>query len=272
MIVIVPVDGFSRFQTSVISRDQNLNFSGCPADVILMLKLLLLFAFQVASPGEMACVGSIQEQRVPVDVYIAGVESEGVTTFATPGEILYLNGSGVSFLKPGSTQRVIRPEGKVRDGRTDAAVGIYYKDIGTIRIESVDQESATARVFLSCEGMLKGDLVIPGAPKSAVEFNGELSRDVTPVPRGLSSSILLARDDARQLAAGHFCFIPVGTRDGVKPGDRFTIFRPAPSFNPRDMATAGSGADLSANLKYSIAAGILPARSSSNANRTTIFS
>jgi len=193
----------------------------------------------------MACVGSIQEQRVPVDVYIAGVESEGVTTFATPGEILYLNGSGVSFLKPGSTQRVIRPEGKVRDGRTDAAVGIYYKDIGTIRIESVDQESATARVLLSCEGMLKGDLVIPGAPKSAVEFNGELSRDVTPVPRGLSSSILLARDDARQLAAGHFCFIPVGTRDGVKPGDRFTIFRPAPSFNPRDMATAGSGADLS---------------------------
>jgi len=53
------------------------------------------------------------------------------------------------------------------------------------------------------------------------------------------------------LGAGQFCFLGVGGRDGVKAGDRFTIFRPYHGFNSQDMDTAGTGM----NLTYSTARG-----------------
>ena len=201
----------------------------------------------------MACVGSIQEMTVPEDVYVSGVEGEGIETIATPGQILYLDGPGVAQLKVGTVQRVVRPEGKVRDPRTRTALGTYYKDVGTVQIEAVYEESATARVLLSCEGMLKGDAVIPSEPRVAVEFNGALSNDVTPVPRGASSWILLAKDDLRALGAGNICFIGLGRRDGVKAGDRFTVFREHPSFNSQDMETVGTDTESS----YSPVRGII---------------
>lgn len=193
----------------------------------------------------MACVDSIREMNIPEDVYVAGVEAEGVATLAAPGEILYLNGPGASALKPGSVQRVVRREGRVRDKRTDTALGVYYKDIGTIRVEAVEGGEAIARVMQSCHGMLKGDVVIPETPRSAVVFEGALSSDAMLVPNGLSSSIVLGKDDAKQLAAGHFCFISVGKRDGVQPGDRFTIYRPHPSFDAKDGDALRLGVDQS---------------------------
>jgi hypothetical protein len=206
-----------------------------------MLTLLLLFAFQVASAREMACIGSVQETRVPDDVYIAGVAEEGLTTSASPGQILYLNGPGISALKAGTVLRVMRPEGRVRVRKSKSRSGIYYSDIGTIRIQSVDSKSATASVLSSCSGlMVKGDLVVPSAPKPVVEFVGNKSTAQTPVQGGLSSSILFAKDDVQVLGAGNFCFIPLGKRDGVKPGDRFVVFRQQSKYNPQDMNVLGT--------------------------------
>jgi hypothetical protein len=214
------------------------------ADLIDMLTLLLLFAFQVASAREMACVGSIQEMKVPEDVYIAGVSDEGTSTIASPGQVIYLNGPGISALKAGTVYRVIRPEGRVRDPKTSLRVGTYYKDIGTIVIDSVETKSAAARVMTTCNGMMvKGDVVVPNTPRSAVEFSGDKSNALTSVKGGLTSSILFAKDDVKEMAAGTFCFIPLGRRDGVKPGDRFVVFRSYPSYNPQDMNVLGISAD-----------------------------
>ena len=147
-------------------------------------------------------------------------------------------------MKPGSVQRVIRPEGKVRHPSTNRRLGVYYKDVGSIRVEAVDQKHATARLLTACEGLLKGDIVVAGTPKPPIKYSGSMSNDLTPLPRGgISSSIFLAKDDARELATGHFCFILAGKRQGVQPGDRFTIFRPHPKFNGNDMVMAGTAAD-----------------------------
>jgi hypothetical protein len=212
-----------------------------------MLTLILLFAFQVASAPEMACVGSVQEMKVPEDVYIAGLFDEGTSVIASPGQILYLNGSGVSALKAGTVYRVVRPEGRVRDPKTKSHLGTYYQDIGTIQIESVEPGSATALVMTSCKGMMvKGDLVVPGVSRPQVKFSGTKSTALTSVPGGLTSAILFGKDDAKEMAAGSFCFIPLGRRDGVKPGDRFVVFRQQPGFNSQDMNVL----DTTANSTY----------------------
>jgi hypothetical protein len=209
-----------------------------------MLTLLLLFAMKVALPSEMACVGSIQEGILPLDTYVAAVRKEGQATLAVEGQILYLNGAKVSSLKVGDILRVVRPEGKVRDPLAGGSLGYYYRDMGTIKVGTVEGKQATARVLTSCQEILKGDVVLPFAVKPEVEFSGEMSSDTTVLPeQGLASSILLGKNDLRQLAAGSICFLGLGARDGVRAGDRFIVFRPYPKFNSGDMAFAGNHAD-----------------------------
>lgn len=194
----------------------------------------------------MACIGVLQDAPVPSDLHIAGVQREGQAAFAVEGQYVFLNGPRVSSLKVGDIQRVLRLEGKVHDPWSGNPRGIYYKDIGTLRIETIGPGQATARVLMSCQGMLKGDWVVPPAPRAKVEFSGDFSTATTPIPsNGLVGSILLGKGDARELAAGSFCFIGVGARDGVRVGDRFSVFRPYPSFDPKDMDADGKGADAS---------------------------
>ncbi len=207
---------------------------------------MLFLALQVANPNEMACVGFVQDPLMPSDVFVAAVQNEGISAFASQGQILYLNGPKVASLKAGDVRRVVRPEGRIRHPLTRDHLGIYHKDLGTIHIETVGLKSATARVLLSCEAILKGDLVMSAAPKTAVEFSGSLSNALTPIPEeGLVGSIVLASHDVRKIAAGHFCFISLGGRDRVKPGDRFAVFRPHPSYNPKDLSVDGKGTHAS---------------------------
>jgi hypothetical protein len=207
-----------------------------------MLTLLMFFALQVTTAAEIACLDSISDVPVPSDLYIAGVELEGVGVLATQGQLVFLNGPGTGLLRVGEVKRVIRPEGKIRDPLTGSELGAYYRDLGTIRIEAVNSGSATARVVFSCSEMLKGDLVRPYISKPAVQFSGNMSNALTPIPENAPEGLILAgKNNLNQLAAGQFCFIGLGGRDGVKPGDRFTIFRPYPAFNPGDMMMAETG-------------------------------
>jgi hypothetical protein len=181
-----------------------------------------------------------------MDLYIAGVEEEGTLSMSTAGQILYLNGPGVASLKTGTVQRVVRPEGKISDPISGAKMGIYYQDIGTIQIEAVEQESATARVLTACRAMLKGDLVTSHSEKPGVEFGGKQSNALTPIPQnGLVSLIIVGKDDIQEMVAGNVCYIGLGGRDGVRAGDRFTIFRPYPEFNSHDMIVGAARASTS---------------------------
>jgi hypothetical protein len=208
-----------------------------------MLTLLLLLALQVTTPGEMSCVGSVLDFAIPADLYVGGAEQEGTMALTIQGQLVFLNGPRVRLLKVGEINRVIRPEGRIHDPLTGNGLGVYHTDLGTIRIEAVNQDSATARVVYSCQGVSKGDIVVPFTPKPVTTFDGDLSTPLTPIPeKGVFSSVLLGKDDLRYLAAGQFCFIGRGWRDGVKPGDRFTIFRYYNSFDDKDMTVANAGA------------------------------
>jgi len=211
-----------------------------------MFTLLFLLALKVTVPAEMACVGTIQDLVIPMDLYISAVQEEGTKTFASEGNIVYLNGPGTAGLKIGDIRRVVRPEGTVRDPSTKALLGTYYKDIGTIRIEAVEKKNATARVLLSCQAMQKGDLIVADAKKSALEFDDKVSNAVTQLPQdGVVGSIVLGRDDVKEIGAGHFCFITLGQRDGIGIGDRLTVFRAFPEFSSRDLEIAGEGTNVS---------------------------
>ncbi len=211
-----------------------------------MLQLIFLLALKVTVPGEMACVGFAINSILPMDLYIAGIQKEGAATMAVQGEIVFLNGPNVSSLKVGEIRQVVRPEGKIRDSLTGVGLAVYYNRLGAIQIEEIAGKTATARVLSSCGGIIKGDLVIADTPQPIVEFNGEMSCETTPIPeKGFASSIVLGNNDARELAAGQFCFIAAGALDGIHPGDRFIVVRPHSKYDPGDRDVEDEASDAS---------------------------
>jgi len=208
--------------------------------------LFVTLLFQLLTPEELKCIGFIHDSLLPMDLYISGTEREGIQTLSTSGQLIYLSGKDTASIKPGDIFWVVRPEGKILNQLSQEIIGIYYKELGTVKIEAIDKESATASVILSCNVMLKADILIPQANKPPVKYAGQHSNRITPYPEGgLASSIILAKDDLRLMAAGNICFIGAGARDGVKLGDRFTIYRPHPPINPKDLAVVGKGKGLS---------------------------
>jgi hypothetical protein len=212
------------------------------AAIILLLGLMA----QIVTPIDTTCIGFISEVRIPMDVYIAGTEIEGSMSASVTNGLLYLNGPGIQQLKKGDIYQVVRPEGEVADPYSREHVGTYYKELGTARIEQGGKDYAVAIVASSCQHMIKGDILVPPAPKAAAGFQGKLSDRLTPfVENGLQSYILLGKDDLRELAAGHFCFIGIGSENQVKAGDRFTIYRVQPPLNPQDLAADGQQMNVS---------------------------
>jgi hypothetical protein len=204
-----------------------------------MITLLLFLALQVTASVGPVCIGSVVNYKMPADLYIAGVEQEGTAILASPGQIVYLNGPGTGLLKVDEIKSVIRSEGMVRDPSNGTSLGLYYKDLGAVRIVSIQDGVATARVIQSCCEMIKGDLVVPSKEKPKIDFQGELSNDLTPVPpNGLTGLILLSKDNLQELSKGQVCFINLGSQDGIKTGDRFTVFRPNPPFDRREVGIA----------------------------------
>ncbi len=208
--------------------------------MVTIVLATVLFA-GAAIQDESACLGFIDRSLLPMDVYVAGTEFDGFSSLAEQAEIIYLNGPGLGTLRAGGTYLVVRPEGYVKHPETKAPVGIYYRELGTVRIETTGSQYATALVVTSCRSIMKGDLVISLEQRASVPTKVEPTDRLTPAPDGaLASVVVLGLDDRRELAAGHVCFIGVGARDGVRPGDRFAIYRPQPPFNARDLAVAGS--------------------------------
>ena len=144
-----------------------------------MLTLFLLFAFQVSSPRKWPVSDRFRRRKYRMMSTLQAFRTREplpavrVRCF-TSMVLVYPSKSGTAY-------RVMRPEGRVRAPKAKSRSGIYYKDIGTIQIESVQSKSATARVLFSCQGMMvKGDLVVPSTQRPVVEYAGNKSSDSLP--------------------------------------------------------------------------------------------
>jgi hypothetical protein len=206
--------------------------------IVLFLGLLASSTAQ----QESSCLGFIQDTFLPMNVYVAGIESEGSRALAVQGQIVYLNGPGLGSLRPGASYLVVRPEGRVKDPLTGKSVGIYYRELGTLKVETAGAKSQTASVVATCRTIVKGDLVVPLQQRLDVRPGSQPAGRLSTVPEsGLASDIVLGLDDRRELGAGDICFIGVGTSDGVRAGDRFVVWRSQPGFDRQDLAVGESG-------------------------------
>jgi hypothetical protein len=203
--------------------------------------LIVGFMMQVLTPNETVCIGFISESTLPLNVYIAGTEEEGLRALATLGSLVYLNGPGVSALKKSENYSIVRPEGDLQDPYGNRLFGTYYRQLGAIRIENPGTDAATGIITTICRPIAKGDILLPIKTIAPVTYKGKLTDRSTPFEEGLTSTLLLGQDDLKMLGTGQFGFIGLGSAEGVQPGDHFIVYRPQPSFDPIFLHSTGAG-------------------------------
>ncbi|HEU4390114.1 MAG TPA: hypothetical protein VFV34_20090 [Blastocatellia bacterium] len=186
----------------------------------------------VAKRTDIYCTGFISELPPRADLELVGAEKENIKSVFSQGDIVYLNQGRQSGLYPGAVYYVVRPIGKFHHPFKNKLLGYYVRELGMVRVLEVHDHTSTAEVTVSCDMMTFGDLLKPfeTVPAPPAPNSG-------PLPRygegtgGTTGQIVLSPLFHEWLGANQIVYLDLGNRQGIRPGDQFTIFR---SINRRE--------------------------------------
>src|SRR5262249_33974357 len=120
----------------------------------------------------------------------------------------------------------IRPLGEINHPFTKKKLGVYVRELGLVRVLETQAKTSTAEITVSCDTIEFGDLLKPYEA-----YTGPGPRDARPLPRyaegsgGVTGQIVLSPGYREYISANQIVFIDLGHRQGIEPGDYFTIYR-----------------------------------------------
>ena len=192
-------------------------------------------SMRVAERNNLYCAGYVQ--TAPLDVkhrLMAGVE-EADKFYYAGNDVVYLNAGGESGMKVGDMLSVVRPRGRVETRWTqkNGGLGYYVQEIGAIEVIRVKRDVAVAKVKVSCDNFLLGDVLVPTEVRTAPEYKQREALDLYADPSGKAlGRLFMARGNGDLIAQEFVVYIDLGQEDNVKPGDYLTIFRWLGDGNP----------------------------------------
>ena len=190
---------------------------------------------RVAERNNLYCAGYVQ--KGPLDVkhrIVAGVE-ETDKFFYSGNDVIYLNAGGESGLKAGDMLSVVRPRGQVQTRWTQkgGGLGFYVEEVGAIEVVRVKRDVAVAKVKVSCDNFLLGDVLVPTEARVAPEHQQREALDLYGDPSGKAlGRLFMSRGENDLIAQQFVVYIDLGEEDNVKKGDYLTIFRWLGDGNP----------------------------------------
>ena len=205
----------------------------------------------VARGNDLYCAGYIRSTEPTSQFKIIGAEEETRITRLVQGEIVYISTGGAQNVRPDMLFSITRPMGKFHSpyqrtgGKT---LGIFVHEVGVLRVLEVQGQTATARIVVSCNEAQLGDLLMPFTERRApvTDISNPLPR-YQPTSGQKPGRIVLQRELREFIAPRDVVYVDLGTENGVKVGDKFTIFRQKPddanifNFNDDDVVIRQSG-------------------------------
>lgn len=182
----------------------------------------------VVSGNNLYCAGFIQTASVDTSYEVVGARKEADKQTFSQGDELYINAGASRNVKVGDTFSVIRPRGRVESRWTKKRnVGFFVQEVGMVEVVRVKPEVSVARVKMSCDNLLLGDLLQPVPQRTSPKFTARPALDLFGDSSGKASGkILMARDGFELLGREQIVYIDLGAEDSVKVGDYLTIYRP----------------------------------------------
>ncbi|MFN7947862.1 MAG: hypothetical protein U0Z53_21105 [Blastocatellia bacterium] len=194
---------------------------------------------KAAIGNDLYCAGFINSRPSPNYFQIVGAEFENTRAHFGQGDVVYLNAGRAQSVEEGMLFSIVRPRGDFRSpfkhtsGQRD--LGVYTSELGVLRVISVQQDSAVARIIFSCNDIQFGDQLraFEQRPSVTTELSAPLPR-YQPTSGKKPGRIVLQREQKEVLSPRDVIYIDLGRDNGVNPGDKFTIFR----YFPDDANTA----------------------------------
>jgi hypothetical protein len=179
------------------------------------------------------CSGFVADQKVPDGIaIISGEQSNYKITFSR-GDLIYINRGQDKGVRVGDRFAVVRP---VEDpnrvpwfkwqAKLLKAMGTEYKDTGQVTVVNVQPKVSIAQITFSCGYMQRGDIVLPYQDRPEPPFKDPTPFDHFAPVSGKPVAMVVAGLDFTQLYGKlQTIYVNLGTKQGVKVGDYFRIFR-----------------------------------------------
>jgi hypothetical protein len=180
----------------------------------------------VARRADIYCTGYISDTAPANSLQVIGGENEHMQNTFSQGNVVFLDRGRESGVHSGAVYYIIRPLGLVRHPFTKKRLGHFVRELGMLRVLEVQDRTATAEILVSCDQVELGDLLKPYE-----EMKAPVAREGRPLPRygegsgGVRGRIVMSPQLREYFSANNIVYLDLGDRQGVNPGDYFTIFR-----------------------------------------------
>ena len=168
-------------------------------------------------------IGFIREEPAVANASI--LKMKGDKTLISKDDIVYLKqeNDAPDALIPGSLYSVFEIlESPIKDNISEDYIGMQHNIKGVVEITEILQENpmiAEGRVTSAFQEINIGDLLMPYKRRSP-------KITLTQSPEGIDGKILVTQKHATIFADGTIAFIDKGEKDGIQPGQRYSIYYP----------------------------------------------
>jgi hypothetical protein len=168
-----------------------------------------------------ACGPRASYEPPATGISVGGSLTEAKGVYA-PWHRLVVNGGSEDGLKAGQeyfVRRVVRPREPLKRGEKELHA---ITTAGWIRIDETQARRSIASVVHECDGISPGDYLEPFSVPSVP----------TPLPEGKADfaepgHVLFGAERQTIGGSGSMVLIDQGSKHGIQPGQRFTIYRPS---------------------------------------------
>ena len=182
--------------------------------------------------GDMYCSDVRSTQAPPRDTYvISGPEADKRIAYSQ-GNTVFINKGADQGVKVGDEFLVSRVEHDdlkqewfKKQNMILHAMGNLYKDVGRLRVVSVQPKISVAEIVQSCDLIYRDDLVQPFAERPAPSYKPTQNFDIYAPPSGKAKAMVVeAKEFGQSAGAGTIVYVNLGSAQGVKVGDYFRVF------------------------------------------------
>ncbi|HVH73040.1 MAG TPA: hypothetical protein VNB49_18290 [Candidatus Dormibacteraeota bacterium] len=178
------------------------------------------------------CSGFVTDQKMDDLRLISGEGSNYKLTFSS-GDYVYINRGQDKGVRVGDRFFVVRPDDYTGDvpwfkwqEKLMKAMGTQYVDAGQVRVVNVQSKVSIAQIIFSCDYMQRGDVVVPYQERPVPPFREAAAFDhFAPVSGKPVAMVVRGKDHGAVLGKNSAVYVNLGSKQGVKVGDYFRIFR-----------------------------------------------
>jgi LysM repeat protein len=184
-----------------------------------------------ATLSDMYCAGFFSAAEIKTEMRIVGGEESEGNSWFHDRDIIYVSQGTSAGLKPGEEYLILR---RMKDAdkygpgfaQVGSKYGLYYADIGRVRILLAQENSATAEIVFACEEVRAHDFLVPYQERTAPMARAEIAFDkFSPPSNKTTGKIFMTREYRRLVGNGQIVYIDVGEKQNVQVGDYFRITR-----------------------------------------------